>query len=81
MAVYEYRCARHGRYDRVFPIGSAPPGIACPECGASVPRVFSAPMVNTLPRALVGARDRAEKSRSEPDVVSALPPRRSTPAG
>jgi putative FmdB family regulatory protein len=82
MAIYEYRCGRHGRFDVSRPLGSAPETAACPVCANASGRVFSAPMLKRAPRALVAALDHEEKTRHEPDVVTSLPStgaRRRTP--
>lgn len=75
MAIYEYRCERHGTFDITRPIGTAPASIACPACANEAERVFSSPMVSFAPRALVAALDHEEKTRHEPDLVTSLPPR------
>ena len=74
MAIYEYRCERHGAFDVRRPIGTAPTWIACPVCASEAARVYSRPMVSFAPRALVAALDHEEKTRHEPDVVTSLPP-------
>ena len=82
MAIYEYRCDEDGAFDVSRPIGTAPESIACPVCKTEARRVFSKPMLSSLPGALVAAVDHAEKSRTEPDVVTSLPStgaRRRTP--
>jgi putative FmdB family regulatory protein len=75
MAIYEYRCEVDGPFDVTLPIGTAPASVACPTCAGEADRVFSNPMVSFAPRALVAALDHEEKTRYEPDVVTALPPR------
>ncbi len=84
MATFGYRCRALGHdpsvrsvaapgehhFDLTFPIGQAPASAACPECGADALRVFTSPR---LALGHPGARallDRAERSRSEPDVVA-----------
>jgi putative FmdB family regulatory protein len=76
MATYEYRCIQDGVFDVRQPMGTAGPKRRCPTCDGEAVRVFSAPMLSVGSRALVAAIDRTEKTRDEPDVVSALPPRR-----
>jgi hypothetical protein len=75
MATYAYRCAQDGDFDISRQLGMAPTKSACPVCNNEAARVFRAPMLALAPRALVTAIDRTEKSRDEPDVVSAPPPR------
>jgi putative FmdB family regulatory protein len=74
VATYEYRCDEDGVFDVTRPVGTAPKSIACPVCKSEARRVFSKPMLSSLSVALVAAVDHAEKSRTEPDVVSSLPP-------
>ena len=75
MAIYEYRCERDGAFEVMLPIGTAPASIACPVCASEAGRVFSSPMISLAPRALVAALDHEEKTRTDPDVVTSLPPR------
>jgi putative FmdB family regulatory protein len=82
MAIYEYRCDRHGAFEVMRAIGTAPASIACPGCARQARRVFSKPMLSSTPSGLVAAIDHAEKTRDEPDLVTSLPPadpRRRTP--
>ena len=81
MATYTYRCAVDGAVDVRMPMGTAPQAVDCPSCGSTAPRQFSAPMLGLAHRGAMAAHDRAEASRSEPAVVSALPtaPRRRAP--
>ena len=74
MATYEYRCDEDGLFDVARPVGTAPQAITCPVCKSEARRVFSKPMLSSLSVALVAAVDHAEKSRTEPDVVTSLPP-------
>ena len=75
MAIYEYRCEQHGAFEIERPIGTAPTSIACPSCANEAARVFSSPMVSFAPRALVAALDHEEKTKTDPDIVTSLPPR------
>ena len=75
MAIYEYRCERDGSFEVRLPIGTAPASIACPDCADEAERVFSSPMVSFAPRELVAALDHAEKTKTDPDVVTSLPRR------
>lgn len=83
MATYRYRCEADGPCDVLRPIGTAEDTLDRPECGAAMPRVFSAPMLalgSAPARSLI---ERTERSRERPDVVSAPPPaagRRAAPA-
>lgn len=75
MATYQYRCVQDGDFDVSRPIGTAAPKSHCPVCDVEAARVFRAPMLSFASRAVVAAIDRTEKTRDEPEVVSALPPR------
>ena len=75
MAIYEYRCERDGSFEVTLPIGTAPASIACPDCADEAERVFSSPMVSFAPRELVAVLDHAEKTKTDPDVVTSIPRR------
>jgi putative FmdB family regulatory protein len=82
VAIYEYRCDRHGAFDAARAIGTAPASVLCPRCGRAAPRVWSPPLLARTPPALVAAIDHAEKTREAPDLVTSLPrrpPRERTP--
>ena len=76
VAQYRYRCVVDGVFDVSWPIGTAESRAPCPVCNSEAVRVFSAPMLSLAPGALVAAIDNTEKTRDEPEVVSALPPHR-----
>jgi hypothetical protein len=74
IAVYVYRCPEHGRTETNCAMGAATAVVACPMCGAVAGRVFTAPRLalgSPVRRALI---ERTERSREQPDVVSAPPP-------
>jgi putative FmdB family regulatory protein len=74
MVIYEYRCAQHGEFEVLLPMGSATSTVPCPQCGSNALRALSAPSVARASRsAWFGAIEHAEKSRHEPEVVSAVP--------
>ncbi|MBV8997927.1 MAG: zinc ribbon domain-containing protein [Solirubrobacterales bacterium] len=73
MATYEYRCEQDGCFEIRRPIGSAPTTMTCPVCQGDARRVFSTPMLSSVPRSLGAALDHEEKTRHEPDVVRSLP--------
>ncbi len=75
MPLYAYRCGDDGPVDAIWPMGAAPPAISCPTCGGEAPRMITAPRLGLVDRTRVAAIDRAEASRTDPAVVSALPPR------
>ncbi|MCT9934207.1 hypothetical protein N5079_28800 [Planotetraspora sp. A-T 1434] len=69
MATYEYVCSGCGPYDVALPMGGATPYRDCPECGGPARRIFSAPSLSRVGRALAEALDREERSRDAPEVV------------
>ena len=73
MATYEYRCHHDGFFEIMRPVGSAPSTMICPVCQAEARRVFSKPMLSSVPRGLVGALEHEEKTQHDPDVVTSLP--------
>ena len=81
MAIYEFRCEADGLFELLLPLGTAPEVAPCPICRVAATRAISAPrvMCGTRPK-WFAAMDRAEKSRHEPEVVTALPPASSTRA-
>jgi putative FmdB family regulatory protein len=80
MVVYVYRCAKHGLSEQRSPIGTADPTAACPTCGSAATRVFTAPRLSLGSPARRALIDRTERTRDEPEVVSAPPrPGRSAP--
>lgn len=74
MVIYEYRCAQHGVFEVLRPMGAATPLAPCPQCGGEALRALSAPRVRrSSGAAWFGAIEHAEKSRHEPEVVSCVP--------
>ena len=73
MAVYVYRCADHGPTEESRPLGTAAAAVPCPACGSPAPRVFTAPRLSLGSPARRALIDRTERTRDEPDVVSAPP--------
>ncbi len=73
MATYTYRCGADGPLDVRRPIGTAPATVPCPTCGATASRMITAPMLGLADRGRMALIDRAEASRTEPAVVSAIP--------
>lgn len=69
MAVYEYSCARCGRFEERLAMGSAPGTRRCPACGGDAKRVYSPPGLAFTPAAVLAAREREERSREAPEVV------------
>lgn len=75
MAVYEYVCAQHGRFDARFAIGTAPPENQCPICHATARRAFSPPMLGLVPPSAATLFGREERSSDSPEVVTEVPPK------
>lgn len=80
MPLYAYRCGEDGPVDVMRPLGTAPPVVSCPTCGADATRMITAPRLGLADRTRMAAIDRAEASRTEPTVVSAPPRRDPRPA-
>lgn len=74
MTTYEYRCDHDGEsFELSVPLGTAPPSISCELCGGEARRVFSKPMLTSPRRGLATMIERAEKTRTDPDVVTSVP--------
>jgi hypothetical protein len=73
MATYGYRCDVDGPVEVRLPIGTAPAVIACPDCGGSSVRTYTAPLLGLADRRRMAVIDHAEASRTEPAVVSSIP--------
>lgn len=75
MAVYEYVCVQHGRFDARFAIGTAPDENQCPICHAIARRAFSPPMLGLVPQSANALFGREERSSDSPEVVTEVPPK------
>lgn len=73
MVTYLYRCSAHHETDLRAPMGQAPTSTDC-ACGRSTHRVFTAPMVRSLPRAQERVRDAARRSAEQPEIATAPAP-------
>jgi putative FmdB family regulatory protein len=71
MPLYEYECRKDGVFELTRPISEASRPARCPACRRSAARILSLPNVALLSRSEVIARDRNEKSRHEPRIVTA----------
>ncbi|GLW66888.1 hypothetical protein Arub01_51320 [Actinomadura rubrobrunea] len=80
MATYEYACPGCGAFEVRLALGTAPATRACPLCGREGRRLFSPPALARTPKAVRQSREREERSREAPEVVSEVPPRRRTGA-
>lgn len=79
MATYEYLCSRCGPFDVKSAIGTAPPAHRCPVCAGTARRVYSSPGLMLISHTVTALRDREERSRDAPSVVSEVPPDRRVP--
>jgi hypothetical protein len=76
MVVYAYRCVEHGVTEVSRAIGTATAVVPCPACDRAAARIYTARRLSlgsSVRRALI---DSTERTRDEPAVVSAPPPRR-----
>ncbi|GAB3845084.1 FmdB family zinc ribbon protein [Nesterenkonia populi] len=80
MPLYEFRCARCGVFDSHHSMADVPRERGCPQCADRSRRVFTAVGLTRLGSAQAKAIDRAQKSASEPEVVTGAAGRpRATP--
>jgi putative FmdB family regulatory protein len=70
MPVYEYECARHGLFELIKSVSQAYEAGLCPRCEQPGKRLISVPMLSSMARSEVIARDRNERSRHEPRLAS-----------
>ena len=75
MATFLYRCPADGILEMGWPVGTAPSQVSCPACAGDARRVYTPPLVSSGSRSARALMDRAERSRDEPEVVTAPPPR------
>jgi putative FmdB family regulatory protein len=75
MPLYEYECTRHGAFELSRKMSESSLGGACPTCGRTSPRIVSLPSLSQMRPSEKKARDRNERSRHEPRVVSRGPPK------
>ncbi|MEZ5078011.1 MAG: zinc ribbon domain-containing protein [Solirubrobacterales bacterium] len=74
VTTYEYRCDGDGvSFDMEFALGTAPESVTCERCGGEARRVFSKPMLSSSRGDLRAMIEHAEKTRTDPDVVTSLP--------
>jgi putative FmdB family regulatory protein len=70
MPLYEYECDRHGVFELTRSMHLASLPAPCPACRRKAARILSLPSVAQVGRSERIARDRNEKSRHEPRMVS-----------
>jgi putative FmdB family regulatory protein len=71
MPVYEYRCKRHGVFERMTGMNESARPAPCPRCDKPSKRILSAVRGAQMEASQVRARDRNERSAHEPRVVQA----------
>jgi putative FmdB family regulatory protein len=69
--LYEFACGRCGPFELWRALADAAAPAACPACGSSGRRVYSAPGIVRTPAAMRLALGREERSAHEPEVVGA----------
>jgi putative FmdB family regulatory protein len=69
MPNYDFVCEDCGPFEQRRPLAEAGDPMACPSCGGESRRVYVMPNTRSVPAALSGAMDRADKSAHEPEVV------------
>jgi putative FmdB family regulatory protein len=69
MPLYEYRCSRHGVFERMTAMSQSSRPASCPRCDKPAPRILSSVRGAQMPATEVRARDRNERSKHEPKVV------------
>jgi len=69
MPIYEFVCEGCGPFEQRRSFAEAGDPMSCPSCGNEAQRVFSIPNTRSMPVALSGAMNRAEKSAHEPAVM------------
>jgi putative FmdB family regulatory protein len=70
MPLYEYECGDHGVFELVRRMEESSKNACCPSCGREAARIVSVSNLSRVPRWEAKARERNEKSRHEPRVVS-----------
>jgi putative FmdB family regulatory protein len=69
MPLYEYRCSRHGVFQRTMAMSQSSRPASCPRCAKPAPRIPSPVRGAQLPATEVRARDRNERNAHESKVV------------
>ena len=75
MATFLYRCPADGILEMGWPVGTAPSQVRCPACAGDARRVYTPPLVSSGSRSARALIDQTERTRDEPEVVTAPPPR------
>jgi len=75
VALYDYLCVGCGPFEISRPLGTAGPREICPICGRTAERAYGAPAVTSPRSAANRAREAADRSANEPQVLSGQLPR------
>lgn len=75
MATFLYRCSDDGIVEMGWPVGTAPSQVRCPVCAGDARRVYTPPLVSSGSRSTMALIDKTERTREEPEVVTAPPSR------
>ncbi|MGA7119086.1 MAG: zinc ribbon domain-containing protein [Polyangiaceae bacterium] len=70
MPLYEYECTDHGVFESHRAMNDYALAGTCPTCGRVAPRIVSLSRGACVDRPERVARDRNERSRNEPSLVS-----------
>ncbi|HEX4340384.1 MAG TPA: zinc ribbon domain-containing protein [Polyangiaceae bacterium] len=70
MPLYEYECARHGAFELSRKMSESSSDAPCPTCKRGARRILSLPSLAQVAGSERKARDRNERSRHEPRIVS-----------
>ncbi|MEJ2864352.1 FmdB family zinc ribbon protein [Actinomycetospora flava] len=77
LPTYAYRCRRCGPFDVLAPMVASHDERHCPTCEAAADRIVTAPGIRLTAPSVAHALQVEERSRHEPSVTNAIPPRRS----
>jgi putative FmdB family regulatory protein len=75
VALYDYLCAECSSFEVRRQIGTAAPRENCPICGRPSERKYSAPAITSPRSALNRAKETADRSAHEPQIVTGPLPR------
>ena len=75
MALYDYLCAECGPFEISLAFGTAGRRESCIICGRSAERTYNPPVVTSPRSALNRAKETADRSAHEPQIVTGPLPR------
>ncbi len=71
MPMYEFWCEDHGLFESLRPMAAYAEPCACPDCGASAPRVMAtAPRLGASNRGTIRAHETNERAADSPRRLS-----------